>query len=39
VTTVQVPAAPPGGLHVSHTPSQDLSQHTLSWLQVNPEPH
>lgn len=38
-TGVQVPAVPPGGLHVSHTPSQALSQQTLSWLQVRPDPH
>jgi len=39
VTAVHVPAAPPGGLHVSQTPSQVWSQQTLSWLQVSPPAH
>jgi hypothetical protein len=38
-TAVQVPAAPPGGLQVSQTPSHAWSQQTLSWLQVSPLPH
>jgi len=40
-TAVQVPAGSGlvGGLQVSHTPSQALSQQTLSWLQVKPATH
>jgi len=38
-TAVHVPAAPPGGLQVSHTPLQVWSQQTLSWLQLRPFAH
>jgi hypothetical protein len=38
-TAVQVPAGPPCGLHVSHTPLQVWSQQTLSWLQLRPLAH